>query len=266
GNPAAAGGRWPGPTARPRPGRATPGTPGGPRHWRHPGAARRGWPRAAPRREGRRDCGLGRHAWTGSWPAPAPRDRPTTARSHVRCRPVAAPRDRRWAAAGRAGWIPGLWSGSCGAPDVNGETAASLRDAAAAKQLGRTLGQRRGRFEELADVIHVAGRGEWRQGVEEGFAIRLLGQARIAQDQDAAIALGADQAADALLERDHRLRQLFVAERVAAGAADRLQPRLEHRVVGRGERQLVDHHHAQRLTGHVHALAEAGRPQQYAVA
>src|SRR3546814_6054288 len=48
--------------------------------------------------------------------------------------------------------------------------------------------------------------------------------------------------------------------------ADRVEPGLEHRVVGRGKRQLVDHHHAQRVAGHVHALAEAGRAQQHAVA
>ena len=41
---------------------------------------------------------------------------------------------------------------------------------------------------------------------------------------------------------------------------------MQHRIVGRGERQLVDHHHAQRLAGHVHALPETGRAQQHAVA
>ena len=119
------------------------------------------------------------------------------------------------------------------------------------------------------EPLHVRERArarQRRQGVQEQPAVALAEQARIAQHQHAAIFDGADQAAGALLERDHRLRQLLVAERIAAGAAHRFQPRLEHRIVGRGERQLVDHHHAQRVAGHVHAFAETRGAQQHAVA
>ena len=38
--------------------------------------------------------------------------------------------------------------------------------------------------------------------------------------------------------------------------AQRLDARGEHRIVGRRERQLVDHHHRQRLAAHVHAFPE----------
>ena len=73
------------------------------------------------------------------------------------------------------------------------------------------------------------------------------GQARIAQHQHAVVGLAADQAPRALFERDHRLRQLFVENGIAAGAADRVEARLEHRIVRRGEGQFVDHDHRERI-------------------
>ena len=115
-------------------------------------------------------------------------------------------------------------------------------------------------------IVDAARARQRRQRIEEDPAVALAEQARIAQHQHAAIALAADQAAGALLERDHRLRQLLVAEGIAAGAAHRIQPRLEHRIVRRRERQLVDHHHAQRFAGDIDAFAETRRPQQHAVA
>lgn len=116
--------------------------------------------------------------------------------------------------------------------------------------------------------LHIGygvGARKWRQRFHEGASIAFVDQPRVAQHQHATVGFAANESTHALLERDHRLRQLLVAERVAALAANRIQARFEHRVVGRGERQLVDHHHAQGIADHVHALAETGRAQQHTV-
>src|SRR5690349_16187570 len=65
---------------------------------------------------------------------------------------------------------------------------------------------------ERGHVRHVPRPREWRQGFEERAAVALADQARVAQHQHAAVGLAADEPADALLQRDHGLRQLFVAE------------------------------------------------------
>ena len=78
--------------------------------------------------------------------------------------------------------------------------------------------------------------------------------------------LVADQPADALLERDRRLRHLLVEERIAALRADRVEPRLEQRIVGRRERQLVDDDDAERVALDVDAFPETARAEQHRVA
>ena len=71
------------------------------------------------------------------------------------------------------------------------------------------------------------------------------------------VGAGADQAAEALFEFDDGFGQLVVAERVAAGCADRFEAGFEQRMIGHGERQLGDDHGLQRVARHVDALPEA---------
>ena len=80
---------------------------------------------------------------------------------------------------------------------------------------------------ELLDDARAVG-----QGVEEGAAVGLGQDARIEDHDDPAVGLGADQPAEALLELDHRLGDLVLDERVAAAAADVLEPGLQQRVAG----------------------------------
>ena len=75
----------------------------------------------------------------------------------------------------------------------------------------------------------------------------------------------ADQPPCALLQRDHRRGNLPVGERVAAGLAQRLEPRDQHRIVRRGERQFVDDDDAQRFADDVHSFPEAGSSQQHTI-
>ena len=76
----------------------------------------------------------------------------------------------------------------------------------------------------------------------------------------------ANQPAEALLELEHRLGQLVIGERIAAGGANRLEPGFEQRPVGHAERQLGDDHVLQRVARHVDALPEAVGAEQHAPA
>ena len=80
-----------------------------------------------------------------------------------------------------------------------------------------------------------------RQARDERAAIALGHESRIAQHDDAEVGLVADQATDALLQRDHGLRHLLVEERIAALRLDRGESRLQQRIVRHRKRQLVDH-------------------------
>ncbi len=62
----------------------------------------------------------------------------------------------------------------------------------------------------------------------------------------ATILLAADQPADALLQRQHRLGQLVAAECTRTLGLEMLDARAHYRILGRSERQLVDDHQAQR--------------------
>src|SRR5512134_2384445 len=79
----------------------------------------------------------------------------------------------------------------------------------AAAILTARAGEERLHVGELARPLHG------RQAVEELPAIGLLDHPRIAEHQHPAVVLVADQPAGALLERDRRLRQLEVDERIA---------------------------------------------------
>src|SRR5262245_28685462 len=93
------------------------------------------------------------------------------------------------------------------------------------------LGHARRFGEEGFDILDPPGLRQWWQRVEEHASVSLAGQARVAQHQHATVAFVADQSTGALFERDYRLRELLVTERVAAVATDRVEPCFEHRIV-----------------------------------
>src|SRR5690606_8108868 len=97
-------------------------------------------------------------------------------------------------------------------------------------------------------------------------AIRAGAKPRVADHDHAAVAEVADQPTDALLQREHGLGQLRFDERIAAGAANRIETRLHERVARHGERQLVDRDEPQRTPRHVYALPEAPGAEQHGVA
>ena len=111
-----------------------------------------------------------------------------------------------------------------------------------------------------------AGHWHWRQAGAKHPSVGFVDEPRIADHDHAAIRLAADQAADALLERQRRLGQLVLAEGVAAGRFQVLDARARQRVVRRGERQLFDDHQAQRIALDVHALPEARGAEQHGIA
>ena len=63
---------------------------------------------------------------------------------------------------------------------------------------------------------------------------------RVEDHHDALVATRANQPADPLSKLQHRLGKLKVHERVAAGLADSLDPRFDHRLVRHGEGQADD--------------------------
>ena len=108
--------------------------------------------------------------------------------------------------------------------------------------------------------------GTRRQRLQEYAPVGLGLEARIADDDDAEIVEVADQAADALLQGQHGLRQLILEEWVAAAPANALEARLEQRIIGRGKRQLVDGDDGERIALHVDALPKAAGGQQHGIA
>ena len=125
---------------------------------------------------------------------------------------------------------------------------------------GMTLAGARG--EERLHVGERARAAERRQRAPDALAVGLVHQPRVADHQRPAVGLVADEPPRPLLERDHRARQLVIHEGIAAGAIDALDARRQHRVVGRVERQPVDHHHRELLALHVHALPERLRADE----
>src|SRR5712691_5053111 len=113
--------------------------------------------------------------------------------------------------------------------------------------------------EELHAGRRVGDDGTWRQRLQEYLSIPLGGEPWIAEHDDSEIVEIADQAAYALFQGQHGLRQLILGKGISSAPADALEPRLEQRIVGRGERQLIDGHDRKRLTFHVDAFPKASR-------
>ena len=112
---------------------------------------------------------------------------------------------------------------------------------------------------DAIEVVNDRRRGQRRQ---KPPAVALGPEPGIEDGQDAPIAAVADQAAEALPQRQNRQRHLVLVERLAAAGADGLDARGHHRIAGRRKRQLVDDHAAQRFADDVHALPEARRGEQ----
>ena len=95
--------------------------------------------------------------------------------------------------------------------------------------------RRRVLFEELAHHVDFARALERRQALPDAPAIRFVDETRVADHQHAAIRLRANQPARALLQRDHRLRQLMHGERAQAlsSSARRAAPRAPDRRAAR---------------------------------
>src|SRR5579863_4870612 len=102
-----------------------------------------------------------------------------------------------------------------------------------------------------------------RQRLQKHLSVRLGPEPRIAEDDHAEIIAISNQAADTLFQRQHRLRQLVLKKRISAAPANAFQPCFEQRIVGRGERQLVDGDDGERLAFHIHPFPETARRQQH---
>ncbi len=111
----------------------------------------------------------------------------------------------------------------------------------------------------FGDVVGAAVGGE---GFEEGLAVAGGADAGVEEHEDAAVGEGADEAAEALLEGDDRLRDLEVVEGVAAGGGDGVGAGLHDGVGGDGEGELVDDDAAKLLALHVNALPEAAGAEE----
>ena len=89
--------------------------------------------------------------------------------------------------------------------------------------------------------------GQAGSGLEERPAVGLRAHARIEDRDHPAVGVRADQPPDALAQLKHGGWKRVLAEPVSAECVDPLAPRLDERIAGRGERQLVDHEQRQRL-------------------
>ena len=66
----------------------------------------------------------------------------------------------------------------------------------------------------------------------------------------------ADQASEALFQRNHSRRHLILEKGIAAVRINRLDPRRDYGIAGHRKGQAVDDHATQLLTLHIHALPE----------
>src|SRR5690606_23430002 len=107
---------------------------------------------------------------------------------------------------------------------------------------------------------------ESRQAGEKSATVRTRREARIAQDEHAAVMDIADESTSTLLERDDGIRNLPLDERVETCIAQGGETRIEYRIIRRGEGQFVDDHDTERLAGNIDAFPEACGTEQHAVA
>src|SRR5260364_428532 len=99
--------------------------------------------------------------------------------------------------------------------------------------------------------LQISGARKRRQALPKAPSVGFFHQARIAHHQYAAIGFGANQAARALLERNHCLRQLIGHKGVLSLLRERVQTGGKHRVVRRRERQFIDDDPGKRFSSSV---------------
>src|SRR5581483_2268006 len=89
---------------------------------------------------------------------------------------------------------------------------------------------------EIDDLLQQPRAPHRWQALPNAPAIWLVNQARVANHQDTAIGLVADQTSGALLQGDDRFRQLILHERVTSLRVEPVDAGGQDRVVGRRER------------------------------
>src|SRR5947209_1258040 len=119
--------------------------------------------------------------------------------------------------------------------------------------------------EKELDVFDLSRLFVRRQAVEEDASVGFLDDAVIQQHEDAAIVQRADQPAKALLQRDHRRRDLILVERIAAVLINGLDACRYYGIVRDREREPVDDHAAQLLALHIYSLPERSGSEQHRV-
>ena len=113
------------------------------------------------------------------------------------------------------------------------------------------------RREKRFDVGDGVGDAIGREGLQEDLAVALASDARIEEDEDAAIFKRANEAAEALLKGENCLGDLVVEEGAGAGFFDGAHARLDNGVRGNGERKAVDDDATEGFALDVDALPKA---------
>src|SRR5579863_3260425 len=111
---------------------------------------------------------------------------------------------------------------------------------------------------EALDFGRVLRDGVIRQRLDKNSTILHALNPVIENGENAAIRLGADQAAEALLEREDGFGDLVFGEGVAAIVLEGADARGDDRIAGNGERQFINDDAGKLRAGNVHALPETG--------
>src|SRR5262245_61121799 len=119
------------------------------------------------------------------------------------------------------------------------------------------------RLEEACHLVELLGARHRREAVDENPTVAARTQPLIAEHDHTEVLRIANEPTDALFQRNHCLWHLLFEEWIAAASFDRVEPRFQHRIVGRRERQLVDHHDRQCVALHIDAFPETARAEEY---
>ena len=111
--------------------------------------------------------------------------------------------------------------------------------------------------EEGLNVGDSGGCAVGREAGQEGLAVSLSPDARVEEDEDAAVFKRADEAAESLLQSENGFGNLVVEEGFAAGFFYGAHAGLHYGIAGDGKRQAVNDDAAERLALHINALPEA---------
>ena len=115
-------------------------------------------------------------------------------------------------------------------------------------------------FNDLAPPPDFSAR--WRQCFQQPAAVALRHDARVGDDDDAAVGAAANESAETLLETKRRVRQHVLDEGIAALSDDRLAMRGGDRLGRDAKGELRDEQRTKRLTGNVDALPEGSGAEE----